>query len=68
MRIARNAAPFTARFSRLPVASTFSTISVWQNRLCGVDAYLYRLQARVTFRGGQRVILRRNLSVCPPLP
>jgi len=68
VRIARNAAPFTARFSRLPVASSFSTISVWQNRLCGVDAYLYRLQARVTFRGGQRVILRRNLSVCPPLP
>jgi hypothetical protein len=60
-------APYTARFTRLPVNRSASTISFWKNRLCGVDAYLYRLRARVVFTTGTRATLWRNLSVCPPL-
>jgi hypothetical protein len=67
VRVADDSAPFSAQFKRLPVNPNASTLGFWQNRLCGVDAYLYRLRARVTFTEGTRKTLWRNVSVCPPL-
>jgi len=67
VRIADRKAPFSARFKRLPRNTTASTIGYWQNRLCGIDAYLYRLKARVTFDTGKHATVWRTVSVCPPL-
>jgi hypothetical protein len=62
--VVRTRAPFTARFAGLPVARTISTSDPLKNTHCGVDAYLYRLVARVT-AAGRTVTLRRDVSVCP---
>lgn len=62
--VVRTRAPFTARFAGLPVARTISTSDPVKNRHCGIDAYLYRLVAKVT-APGRTVTLRRDVSVCP---